>query len=765
VGARAASPHVLACSPRLTPRRARDCQIEERKRLHAALMERLKAQTGEARARARRGAACPLSALRFPSRCTFSRPEPRCGADAQEMPDGSSPDAGVRGLRPMAAALERSEGPPGSRPLPPSSVGSASPPRARKAGSSAGGAGAVDGGAARSTRRTSRAATGVDSATATPSAPRKSLAATGAASASQPTLAAPMSLPSLAPSPGADDLPTLAAAAAATLEAASAPDTAPACLLPPSAAGATAAADGEEAVEDAVKPLCKERLNVVMVAMECAPWSKTGGLGDVAGALPKALARRGHRTMCIAPRYSNYLDAWETGVRLQLRVCGQDVEVGFFHGFIDGVDYVFVDHPCFHSCAGAIYGGAREDLQFRCALLCSAALEAPWNVSCGGAVYGDENLVFLANDWHTALLPVFLQGFYRDHGKLTFARACLVIHNMAHQGRGPMDDFARLGLPGHWADAFRLDDPMGGVCMNVFKAGLLAAHRLIAVSRGYAWECATDLGGWGLAPVVRQDEWKLSGIVNGIDMEEWNPATDPHLAKDGYMQYTPDAEGLKVGKAACKAALQKELGLPIRPDVPLMGFIGRLDYQKGVDIICESAGHIFSKDCQLVMLGTGSADLEDRLRGMEAGNRDRCRGWVGFSVAMAHRITAGADILLMPSRFEPCGLNQLYAMRYGTTPIVHAVGGLRDTVAPFNPFENSGTGWTFSSADSWNLNEAVTNAVTTYRDYPESFRAIQLRAMAQDLSWELAAEKYEDIMLAAKCACTRHRSRAPACAC
>lgn len=496
-------------------------------------------------------------------------------------------------------------------------------------------------------------------------------------------------------------------------------------------------------------PLCKERLNVVMVAMECAPWSKTGGLGDVAGSLPKALAARGHRTMCIAPRYANYPEGWETGIRIRLRVCGNETEVGFFHGFIDGVDYVFVDHPAFHAFKDRLYGGTREELQFRCALLCQAALEAPWNVPCGGVPYGDESLVFLANDWHTALLPVFLQAFYRDHGKLTFARCCLVVHNMAHQGRSPMAEFGRLGLPAHWKDAFLLDDPFGGICMNIFKAGILAAHKLIAVSEGYAWECTTDLGGWGLAPTLRSQGAKLSGIVNGIDTEEWNPMRDPHLQSDGYVNYTPDEAGL-AGKAACKAALQQQLGLPVRADVPLIGFIGRLDYQKGVDLICQSADHLVGQGAQLVLLGTGTADLENSLRSLEARHRNAARGWVGFSVAMAHRITAGADLLLMPSRFEPCGLNQLYAMRYGTVPVVHAVGGLRDTVKPFNPFDNTGTGWTFSPAETGRMNDALGNAMYTYRSYPDSFRGIQLRGMAQDLSWEVAAAKYEDVMLGAK---------------
>jgi starch synthase len=197
-------------------------------------------------------------------------------------------------------------------------------------------------------------------------------------------------------------------------------------------------------------------------------------------------------------------------------------------------------------------------------------------------------------------------------------------------------------------------------------------------------------------------------------------------------------------------ALQKELGLPVDPEVPLFGFIGRLDYQKGVDLIRDSHGWLMGQNCQLVMLGSGRADLENDLRSMEASNRDKTRSWVGFSVKMAHRITAGVDMLLMPSRFEPCGLNQLYAMAYGTVPIVHAVGGLRDTVTPFNPFENSGTGWTFERADAEQMRGACTNALETYRKYRPSFRDLQLRGMRQDLSWDHAAALYEEVLVAAK---------------
>ncbi|PNW85413.1 hypothetical protein CHLRE_03g185250v5 [Chlamydomonas reinhardtii] len=489
-------------------------------------------------------------------------------------------------------------------------------------------------------------------------------------------------------------------------------------------------------------------MNVVMVGAECAPWSKTGGLGDVMAALPKALVRRGHRVMVVVPRYENYDNAWETGIRKIYSVFNSNQEVGYFHAFVDGVDYVFVDHPTFHGRGKNIYGGERQEILFRCALLCKAALEAVWHVPCGGITYGDDNLCFIANDWHTALLPVYLQAHYRDYGKMTYARCAFVIHNMAHQGRGPFVESEHLELNEEYRERFRLYDPIGGEHMNVMKAGLECAHRLVAVSNGYAWECQTVEGGWGLHEVIKVNNWKLRGIVNGIDYKEWNPICDEFLTTDGYAHY--DVDTLAEGKAKCKAALQKELGLPVDPDAPMLGFIGRLDYQKGVDLIRDNYDYIMGEKCQLVMLGSGRQDLEDALRDMENRNKNQCRGWVGFSNKMAHRITAAADILLMPSRFEPCGLNQLYAMAYGTVPIVHSVGGLRDTVKQYSPFENVGTGWVFERAEANKLRESINNALYTYRQFRDSFRGIQRRGMEQDLTWDNAASIYEEVLVAAK---------------
>ena len=340
-------------------------------------------------------------------------------------------------------------------------------------------------------------------------------------------------------------------------------------------------------------PTAVETLNIVFVASEMKPYATTGGLGDVVAALPPALAKRGHRVMVVIPRYQDYVEGWETGVRCTFDLFGGSHEgevverkrgrasllrlslshilppppsVGYFHGYVNGVDVVFVDHPSFSGRTGpTLYAGDRTDVTFRAALLSRAALEAPRVVPCGGAPYGDANLVFVANDWQASLLPVYLQANYRDHGQYEYARAVLVLHNVAHQGRGPVTDVALYGIHGDRAAPFTLDDPVGGLHSNMLKAGIEASHRVVAVSDGYAWEVQTQEGGFGLADTLRGAAGRLAGIVNGIDVDEWDPATDRHLFEaPGYTTY--DATSFVAGKAACKAALQAELGLPVEPD-------------------------------------------------------------------------------------------------------------------------------------------------------------------------------------------------------
>lgn len=319
---------------------------------------------------------------------------------------------------------------------------------------------------------------------------------------------------------------------------------------------------------------------------------------------------------------------------------------------------------------------------------------------------------------------------------------------LSFQGRGPVDNFRVTDLPEHYLNLFEFYDPVGGEHCNIFAAGLKAADRVVTVSHGYAWELKTVEGGWGLHEIINNSHWKFHGIVNGIDTVEWNPSSDVHLQSDGYTNYS--LETLETGKAQCKAALQQEMGLTVRPDVPVLAFIGRLDGQKGIDIIAEAIPWIVSQDAQLVMLGTGRRDLEDMLKQFEGQHRDKIRSWIGFSVKTAHRLTAGADVLMMPSRFEPCGLNQLYAMMYGTIPVVHAVGGLRDTVLPYDPFNNSGFGWTFDRAETNKLINALGHCLNTFHNYKESWKGLQVRCMSQDLGWDVAAEKYEEVLVAAK---------------
>ncbi|OEL19473.1 Soluble starch synthase 2-1, chloroplastic/amyloplastic, partial [Dichanthelium oligosanthes] len=450
----------------------------------------------------------------------------------------------------------------------------------------------------------------------------------------------------------------------------------------------------------------------------------------------------------VVPKYGDYDEPQEIGEPRRYQVAGQDMEVKYYHAYIDGVDFVFIENPIFHHVESEIYGGNRTDILKRMVLLCKAAVEVQWYVPCGGFCYGDGNLVFIANDWHTALLPVYLKAYYRDNGFMTYARSVLVIHNIAHQGRGPIDDFNCLDLPGHYMDEFKIYDPFGGDHLNIFAAGIKAADRLLTVSHGYAWELKTPDGGWGLHSIISENDWKFQGIVNGVDTTDWNPRHDVHLQSDGYTNYS--LETVQTGKAQCKEALQKELGLPVRGDVPVIAFIGRLDNQKGVDLIAEAMPWIAGQDVQVIMLGTGRQDLEDTLRRLESQHYDKVRGWVGFSVRLAHRMTAGADVLLMPSRFEPCGLNQLYAMMYGTVPVVHAVGGLRDTVQHYNPYEEVGVGWTFEKAEANRMIDALGHCLNTYRNYRSSWEGIQRRGMMQDLSWDNAAKLYEEVLIAAK---------------
>ncbi|KAK1285961.1 hypothetical protein QJS10_CPB20g01830 [Acorus calamus] len=510
-------------------------------------------------------------------------------------------------------------------------------------------------------------------------------------------------------------------------------------------------------VEEETPPLERAKYSIVFVTAEAAPYSKTGGLGDVCGSLPVALAGRGHRVMVVSPRYLNgvsdekYANASAIGGPVKVFCFGGEHVVRFFQEYRDGVDWVFVDHPSYHR-PGNPYGdalGAFGDNQFRFTLLSHAACEAPLVLALGGFTYG-EKCLFLANDWHASLVPVLLAAKYRPHGVYKDARSILVIHNLAHQGVEPSTTYENLGLPPEWYGALEWVFPTWarthaldkGEAVNVLKGAVVTSDRILTVSEGYSWEITTLEGGHGLYELLSSRKSILNGITNGIDVDDWNPASDEHIPH----HYSIDDLS---GKALCKAALQKELGLAIRPDCPLIGFIGRLDYQKGTDLIRSALPELLQDDVQFVMLGSGDPDTEQWMRAAESSYKDKFRGWVGFNVPVSHRITAGCDILLMPSRFEPCGLNQLYAMRYGTVPVAHSTGGLRDTIENFDPYANEGsgkgTGWTFYPLSKESMLGALGLAIKTYRKYKPSWEGLMKRGMSRDYTWDNAAEQYEQI--------------------
>ncbi|XP_015865817.1 soluble starch synthase 1, chloroplastic/amyloplastic [Ziziphus jujuba] len=514
-------------------------------------------------------------------------------------------------------------------------------------------------------------------------------------------------------------------------------------------------ADDTDEKEEA---LAKVTYNIVFVTSEAAPYSKTGGLADVCGSLPIALAARGHRVMVVSPRYLNgtsldkiYASAVDLDTHVKIYCFGGEQEVAFFHQYRERVDWVFVDHPSFHR-PGNPYGdiyGAFGDNQFRFTLLCHAACEAPLVLPLGGYTYG-ENSLFIVNDWHAGLVPVLLAAKYRPYGVYKDARSILVIHNLAHQGVEPAATYKNLGLPPQWYGALEWIFPTWarthaldtGEAVNILKGAIVTADRILTVSQGYSWEITTGEGGYGLHELLSSRKSVLNGITNGIDVAEWDPSSDE------YIDFHYSADDLS-GKVKCKVALQKELDLPVRPDCPLIGFIGRLDYQKGIDLIRLTMPEILQDDVQFVMLGSGDPQYENWMKATESAYRNKFRGWGGFNVPISHRITAGCDILLMPSRFEPCGLNQLYAMRYGTVPVVHATGGLRDTVENFNPYaqggSGEGTGWAFSPLTKESMLGTLRVAVQTFKEHKSSWEGLMKRGMQKDFTWESSAVKYEQV--------------------
>ncbi len=470
--------------------------------------------------------------------------------------------------------------------------------------------------------------------------------------------------------------------------------------------------------------------SVLFVASECTQFVKAGGLGDVVAALPIALRALGYDARVVIPRYDVIPSASlerhpvPLGVPLgrgeawsavfETRLAGSEVPVYLLdHEALFGRGYLY-DPP----------GSYAADNLVRFAFLCRGALQL-----CKHLRWVPD--VFHVHDWPSALLPVYLNTVERG-GPLGGSASVLTIHNLAHQAKFPAADLAATRIP--WTE-FRPDGLEDFGAVNPLKGGLYHATKLTTVSPRYAQEIRTREGGAGLDAVIRFRGADLVGILNGIDDNAWDPRRDPAIA-------APFDRSDLAGKAACKRALQKEMGLAERPDVPLIGIVSRLSEQKGTDVVLATLSRILELDAQVVLLGSGDPAAEGYLAMRSAHGGGRFRAWIGFNEAVAHRIEAGADLFLMPSRFEPCGLNQMYSQRYGTLPIVRATGGLDDTVDNYDPATGEGTGFKLWDLTPDALVATVGWAVQTYRKHGEHFRAMQLRAMAKRFGWDGAAVHY-----------------------
>jgi len=476
-------------------------------------------------------------------------------------------------------------------------------------------------------------------------------------------------------------------------------------------------------------------MRVLMVASEAVPFAKTGGLADVAGVLPRFLTELGHDVRVIMPRYYGVprdgLTPLPHPLGVPMGVLGTQW-ARVYEGRLPNtaVPVYFVDHEQYFG-RESLYtdpvtheGYADNDNRF--IFLSRAAIELTrmlhWRPH-----------VFHVNDWHTAATPVFLNTTYRDE-PVARAATLLTLHNMAHQGvfyPGLMDV---LGVGWHHFHAQGLEFE-GQV--NLLKGGLYHSTLINAVSPGYAHEIQTPAFGHGLDGVLRDRAADLSGVLNGIDYREWNPAADPYIAA----QY--DADEL-AGKFACKRALQAEMGLPQR-DVPVIGMVSRLVRQKGIDVVAAMLPRLLEMDVQVVILGSGEPWAHTHLPWVASHHPRRFACRIGYDNALAHRIEAGADLFLMPSRFEPCGLNQLYSLAYGTPPIVHAVGGLDDTVENFDAAADTGTGFKTWSLDPAALYDTVGWAIYTWYNAPEAFTRMIRRGMSRRFGWEDSAREYEQL--------------------
>jgi len=472
--------------------------------------------------------------------------------------------------------------------------------------------------------------------------------------------------------------------------------------------------------------------SVLIIGSEAVPFAKTGGLADVLGALPSALARLGWDATLVMPRYRD-VDAGALAARFPVSVGGYTRDVGFYEAPLgDGARAILVDCPDLYH-REAIYGVAGADYPDsprRFAVLVRAALE--WAARGGGAPS-----VVHAHDWQAGLAPVYLKKLYASHPTLAGVPTVFTIHNLAYQGLFETDWLPRLDLG--W-DELGIDRLEFWNRISLLKGGIVDSSVITTVSRTYAKEIQTPEFGFGFDGILRQRSADIAGILNGIDTRTWNPAAD------AYLPVPFDVQHLE-GKAAAKRAVLAQYGLPTDAATlarPLVGMISRMVVQKGLDLIEAVSDQLPALDATFVILGTGNARYQDMWVGLAAQHPDRIGVNVGFDEGLAHLIEAGADMFLMPSKFEPCGLNQMYSLRYGTVPLVRAVGGLADTVRDYSPGDAASTGFVFTDYTADAFRATLRRALDVFR-VPDRWRALQVEGMRQDNSWDHSAREYVTI--------------------
>ena len=476
-----------------------------------------------------------------------------------------------------------------------------------------------------------------------------------------------------------------------------------------------------------------KKMQIVFASAECAPFVKTGGLGDVAGSLPAALVRAGAEVIVMVPKYATIKDEYKAQME---HFSDFYVSLGWRNEYCgleklehDGVTYMFIDNERYFA-RDYPYGFFDDGERF--AFFSKAITESLQHLPAGF-----ECDILHCNDWQTALAPVFLREFYQGLPLYDRVKTVFSIHNVAFQGQFSdtvMEDILGVAHIPAAASQLRCD----ACSINYMLGALRYADAITTVSPTYANEIQTPEFGEGLDGVLRERSYALQGILNGIDVAGFDPATDKRIAAN----YTVDDRG---GKAVCKAKLQEELGLEVRDDRPLMVMVTRLTRQKGMDLVMYALDRILAGGVQVAVLGTGDRDYEDGLRYFQDKYPGTMAARIEFDPALSQRMYAAADMFLMPSKFEPCGLSQIIAMRYGTLPIVRETGGLKDTVIPYNEFTGEGTGFSFSNFNGDEMGDAVFRAARLFWDNRDAWNQLVTQAMSQDFSWTRSADKYLDL--------------------